>query len=81
MKKTHRQYRIIQLLVNQNIGLEKKHQNYQKRRKKAKQQKEPHFSANINLPSGKCQVSIFTSFSLSIIADLFPAKIAGYTFI
>ena len=55
---------------------------YQKRRtKKNQQQKKTHDSTNNNQLSGKLIAMSFVSFSLSIVVDLFSAKIAGYTFI
>jgi len=48
--------------------------------KSVQQQKQPYVSSNINQLFGKDTTMCFISFSLSILVDLFAAKIAGYTF-
>jgi len=80
MKKTHGKNKRIQLLVNQNHGLENVDKITPKRQWKS-DPCAPYVLSNFNGLSGTHTTMSFISFSLSIIVHLLAATIAGYTFL
>jgi len=79
MKRTHGKNKGTQFLVKPKHGLENIHQNLPKSHPKSVQQQKTYVSSNINQLSGKLTTMSFVSTSLSIVVDLFAAKIAGST--